>query len=90
MRQRLVEGIPLDVGARVGAPVLGIEHEYRVLNAVFFIADVDLQRDAKGVITGFTGTNSITHRDAVFQDNGNNNVCATYDVSYSIVGAKTP
>ena len=32
MRPRLVEGLPLDVGGRAGAPVLGIEHEYRVLH----------------------------------------------------------
>ena len=31
MRARLVEGFPLDVRGCVGAPVLGIEHEYRVL-----------------------------------------------------------
>jgi hypothetical protein len=31
MRRR-VEGFPLDVRASVGAPVLGIEHEYRVLD----------------------------------------------------------
>ncbi|MEY2420967.1 MAG: hypothetical protein QOI95_1034 [Acidimicrobiaceae bacterium] len=32
MRPRPVEGFPLDVGGRAGAPVLGIEHEYRVLD----------------------------------------------------------
>lgn len=31
MRPRLVEGVPLDVGARTSAPVLGVEHEFRVL-----------------------------------------------------------
>ena len=32
MRPRLAEGVPLDVTARAGAPVLGIEHEYRVFD----------------------------------------------------------
>jgi len=32
VRPRLVEGFPLDVKGRAGAPVLGVEHEYRVLN----------------------------------------------------------
>jgi hypothetical protein len=32
VRGRLVEGLPLDVGQRSSAPVLGIEHEYRVLD----------------------------------------------------------
>jgi hypothetical protein len=62
----------------------------QTLNAVILSADITLQRDAAGAITGFTGTNDITHRDALFQDNGNGNTCATYDVTYSLVGTKVP
>jgi hypothetical protein len=58
------------------------------LNAVIITADVTLQRDASGVITGFTGTNDLTHRDALFQDNGGGNRCASYDVTYSLAGTK--
>lgn len=60
----------------------------QTLNAVIFTADVTLQRNASGAITGFTGTNDVKHRDALFQDNGGGNTCATYDVSYSLVGTK--
>ena len=62
----------------------------QTLNAVIFTAEVTLQRDASRVITGFTGTNDITHRDALFQDNGGGNTCASYDVTYSLVGTKIP
>ncbi|MEY2460438.1 MAG: hypothetical protein QOG30_2268, partial [Acidimicrobiaceae bacterium] len=62
----------------------------QTLNAVVLSADITLQRDAAGAITGFSGTNDITHRDALFQDNGNGNTCATYDVTYSLVGTRVP
>jgi hypothetical protein len=62
----------------------------QTLNAVVLSADITLKRDAAGAITGFTGTNDITHRDALFQDNGNGNTCATYDVTYSLVGTRVP
>jgi len=62
----------------------------QTLNAVIFTADVTLQRDASGAISGFTGTNDVKHRDAIFQDNGGGNTCASYDVSYSLVGTKIP